>query len=152
MTGKGMTCMTGKAGKQFVDTNILVYAHDLSAVHKHVHARELLMSLWNSGNGCLSIQVLQEFYVTVTRKVKNPISPEKASRIIGDLGQWQVHVPGVADLLQAIEIQQRHKLSFWDALIICSARQSGCELIWTEDLNNSQDYEGVRACSPFNLL
>jgi len=144
--------MTGKAGKQFVDTNILVYAHDLSAANKHVIAREILLNLWNSRNGCLSIQVLQEFYVTVTRKVNKPISPEKASQIISDLGQWQVHVPGVPDILKAITFQQRLKLSFWDALIICSAKQSGCELIWTEDLNNSQDYEGVRACSPFNLL
>lgn len=151
MIGKGMSCMTGKTRKQFVDTNILVYAHDLSAAKKHILARELLLSLWNSGNGCLSIQVLQEFYVIVTRKVNNPISPEKAAQIINDLGQWQIHVPGIADILQAIKIQQRYKLSFWDALIICSAAQSGCELIWTEDLNSGQNYESVLACSPFEL-
>lgn len=144
--------MTTRIKKQFVDTNILVYAHDLTAADKHVLARELLLSLWNSGSGCLSIQVLQEFYVTVTRKVKQPISPEKCSQIISDLGQWQIHIPGVADILQAIEIQERNKLSFRDAMIICSAKQLDCELIWTEDLNNGQDYEGVQACSPFSLL
>ncbi|MEW6171612.1 MAG: PIN domain-containing protein [Bacillota bacterium] len=142
--------MTGEGGdRQFVDTNILVYAHDISAAEKHTIAKTLVSEIWRSGNGCLSVQVLQEFYVTVTQKVRKPLSPENASRIIADLSFWHVHAPDATDVLRGIEIQQRYKISFWDAMIIRSAKVLGGAIIWSEDLPPGQFYEDVRVVNPF---
>jgi predicted nucleic acid-binding protein len=137
---------------QFVDTNILVYAHDRSAGDKHVRAGDLLRDLWHSGAGCLSIQVLQEFYVNVTQKVPKPLAPAVASRLVADLGVWRVHRPGVEDILDAIRLQQRYQLSFWDAMIVASAVQLRCQSIWSEDLNPGQEYGGVHVVNPFKAL
>lgn len=135
--------------RQFVDTNILVYAHDKSAGAKHERAVALVTELWEAGNGCLSTQVLQEFYVTVTRKVARPLASETAAQIIADLGNWRVHAPGVQDVLGAIEIHRRFTVSFWDALILRSASQLGCLVVWSEDLNPGQVYDPVRVQNPF---
>ena len=134
---------------QFVDTNVLLYAHDHSAGQKHIRARELVRELWQSGEGCLSVQVLQEFYVNVTRKVANPLASEVAAQIIADLSVWQVHRPGVEDVLDAIRLQDRYQVSFWEAMIIASAFQLGCQTIWSEDLNPGKDYDQVKVLSPF---
>jgi predicted nucleic acid-binding protein len=134
---------------QFVDTNVLVYAHDRSAGAKHTRARALLAELWDSQAGCLSIQVLQEFYVNITRKVARPLDPMEARQIVADLGHWRVHLPTVTDVLDAITLQQRHGLSFWDAMIVTSAIRLGCAIVWSEDLNAGQDYAGARVVNPF---
>lgn len=134
---------------QFVDTNVLIYAHDLSAGEKHSRARDLLRELWQSGQGCLSVQVLQEFYVNVTQKVAKPLAPEEAGQIIADLAVWQVHRPGVEDILDAIGLLERHQISFWDAMIVASAIQMGCQTIWSEDLNPGQVYGQVVVRNPF---
>lgn len=134
---------------QFVDTNVLIYAHDISAGAKYARARELLGQLWDSAEGCLSIQVLQEFYVNVTRKVARPLTPEAAAQIIADLSVWQVHRPGVDDVLDAIGLQGRYQLSFWDAMVISSAIQLGCQTVWSEDLNPGQAYDQVTVLNPF---
>lgn len=135
--------------RQFVDTNVLVYAHDLSAGAKHERAKALVLELWDSGNGCLSVQVLQEFYVAVTQKVPRPLSPQVASRIISDLACWHIHTPSPEDVLEAIEIHLRYKVSFWDAMIVRSAQALGCEIVWTEDLHAGQLYGKVRIANPF---
>lgn len=137
------------ADRRFVDTNILVYAHDASAGDKHMVARELIANLWDSRTGCLSIQVLQEFFVTVTRKVARPLSAEVATQIITDLSHWSVHVPDTASILQGMEIHQRYNISFWDAMIIQSAAEMGCTVVLSEDLNTGQVYEGVQVVNPF---
>lgn len=134
---------------QFVDTNILVYAHDTSAGAKRDRAARLLEELWESRSGCLSVQVLQEFYVSITRKVANPLDSNTAAQIVADLSVWQVHAPVAADVLAAIEIQRRYGVSFWDAMILQSAVRLGCEIIWSEDLNGGQVYDGVRVIDPF---
>jgi predicted nucleic acid-binding protein len=134
---------------QFVDTNILIYAHDLSSGKKHASARKLLQELWQSGEGCLSIQVLQEFYVNVTQKVARPLASETAMQIIADLSVWQIHRPAVEDILDAIRLQDRYQTSFWDAMIIVSAAQLGCHTLWSEDLNPGQVYDQVTVLSPF---
>jgi predicted nucleic acid-binding protein len=134
---------------QFVDTNVLIYAHDVSAGHKHGRARELIHDLWHSGEGCLSVQVLQEFYVTVTRKVATPLSPNAAAQIVTDLALWEVHCPRAQDVLEAIHLQQRYRTSFWDAMILTSAIQLGCQILWSEDLNPGQVYERLTVQSPF---
>ena len=141
--------MSEPSNLQFVDTNILIYAHDRSAGDKHTRARDLIRALWQSGEGCLSIQVLQEFYVNVTQKVTKPLTPTVAAQIIADLSVWQIHRPGVEDILDAIRLQGRYQISFWDAMIVSSAIQLGCQTIWSEDLNPGQVYDSVTVTSPF---
>jgi predicted nucleic acid-binding protein len=144
-----MSFMSEPRDLQFVDTNILVYAHDLSAGEKHLRARDLICELWQSGDGCLSIQVLQEFYVTVTRKIALPLDRDTAARIVADLSVWQVHCPGTQDVLDAIQLQDRYQLSFWDAMMVSSAIQLGCRRIWSEDLNAGQAYDSAVVTNPF---
>lgn len=98
----------------------------------------------------MSIQVLQEYYVTVTRKVAAPLLPEQAKDIISHLARWRMHSPTVSDILEAINIQTRYEISFWDAMIIQSAIRLKCEKIWSEDLNAGQQYAGVTVANPFN--
>lgn len=141
--------MSAEAGRQFVDTNVLVYAHDTSAGDKHVQARQLLAELWSSGNGCLSIQVLQEFYVTITRKVSRPLEPETARQRVEDLGYWLIHSPTADDVVEAIRLHQSARLAFWDAMILTSASKLGCGTLWSEDLNASQTTAGVTIKNPF---
>lgn len=147
LPGPGMTCMSGN--RQFVDTNVLVYAHDVTAGDKHSRARALVEELWNAREGCLSVQVLQEFFVTTTRKIPKPLDAPAAARIIGDLAHWHVHAPTARDVLAAIEIHQRTGASFWDAMILRSAKELGCGTLHSEDLNPGQAYEGVRVRNPF---
>jgi len=137
------------SGLQFVDTNILVYAHDLSAGKKREIAAKPLEDLWYSRKGCLSIQVLQEFFVVVTSKTASPLPRSLAREIVEKYYVWPVHSPRVSDVLRAIDIQERHHISFWDALIVSSACDLGCEVIWSEDLRDGQVYEGVTVRNPF---
>ncbi|MCJ7723404.1 MAG: PIN domain-containing protein [Anaerolineales bacterium] len=141
--------MNDKPASQFVDSNVLVYAYDLSQGEKHEQSKTLLLSLWESGLGCLSIQVLQEFFVSVTRKSDSPLSPEQAALVIHDFSDWTVHRPGIKDVLSAIKLHQRYQISFWDAMILQSARQSGCGIVWSEDLSASEDYAGLKVINPF---
>ena len=140
--------MSAKESLQFVDTNILVYAYDSSSGEKHQFANTLLKRLWEHKSGCLSVQVLQELYVSLTRKVAHPVDLEPASQIIADLGTWPMHIPDGADVLGAIRIQQHYQLSFWEAMIIRSAAEMGCALVWSEDFSNGQVYEGVKVINP----
>jgi predicted nucleic acid-binding protein len=141
--------MNDEPARQFVDSNILVYAYDLAQGEKHTQAKALLLSLWESGLGCASIQVLQEFYVNVTRKSKFPLSTEQAAQVIQDFSDWSIHRPGIKDVVSAIGLHQRYEISFWDAMILQSARHSGCGILWSEDLSDSQDYGGVKVLNPF---
>jgi predicted nucleic acid-binding protein len=141
--------MSDERDLQFVDSNILVYAYDPTAGAKRELAKELVTGIWESRRGCLSIQVLQEFYVTITRKVPKPLTSEAAAEIVADLAAWRVHAPAVEDLSQAITIHRLYGISFWDAMIIRSAARSGCSRLWSEDLNSGQVYEGVRVLNPF---
>ena len=139
--------MSGK--RQFVDTNILVYAHDDSAGAKRDRARALVEQLWESRDGCLSVQVLQEFFVIVTRKIAEPLDAEAAKEIIADFSRWHVHVPAADDVLGAIGIHQLTGISFWDAMIVRSAAEMGCAGLYSEDLNAGQEYSGVLVENPF---
>lgn len=138
----------GTGERFFVDTNVLVYAYDLSAGYKHERAREMVEGLWRARAGCVSVQVLQEFFVNVTRKIPEPLSTTQAKRIASDLGHWRTHSPTARDVVEAIELHERLSLSFWDAMIVRSASSSGCSVLYTEDLNSGQLYDGVRVENP----
>lgn len=133
----------------FVDTNVLLYALDVSAGVKRSQAAGLIRSIWGQGNGCLSVQILQEFYVNATRKLPHPLSPDTTRRIVAALSRWQVHSPTAEDVLTAIELQQAAQLSFWDAMVLTSAGKLGCAVLYSEDLNPGQDIGGVRVINPF---
>ena len=141
--------MTGTDQNQFVDTNILIYAFDRSAGDKHLVANKLIRKLWKTRTGCLSIQVLQELYVNITQKVARPLSPETAAQLISDLSVWTVHRPGVDNVLEAIRLQTRYQISFWDAMVLASAQALSCQTLWSEDLNTGQIYGDVTVSSPF---
>ena len=135
--------------RRFVDTNILVYAYDTSAGGKQERASALLEQLWNTRDGCLSVQILQEFFVTVTRKIPKPLDAATAKEIIADLSRWYVHVPAAEDVLGAIGLHQRTGIAFWDAMMVRSAVGMGCGVIYSEDLNHGQLYDGTRVEDPF---
>jgi predicted nucleic acid-binding protein len=136
--------------REFVDTNILVYAHDASGGTKREVAANLLTRLWESGYGCLSIQVLQEFFVTVTLKVPHPLRPHEARAVVESFSRWAIHAPGPTDVLAAIDLQQAHRTGFWDAMVLNSAAEMGCHTLWSEDLQSGRVYDGVRVQNPFD--
>ncbi|MEA2694935.1 MAG: hypothetical protein QOJ16_4322, partial [Acidobacteriota bacterium] len=133
----------------FVDANILVYAEDRDAGSKHIIARDLVADLWRSGEGVLSVQVLQEFFVTVTRKMKRPLKPAEALAIVEQYLTWRL-VENTGDLLLAgIRLASTLKVSFWDALIVQAARVERCDRLWTEDLNHGQRIGDLTILNPF---
>ncbi len=138
LAGPARNSTSASEGLVFVDTNVLVYAYDTTAGEKRERARSRLDRLWSGAQGCLSVPVLQEFYVTVTRKVESPLERETAADLIRDLAYWRVHAPIAEDVLGAIGLQARHALSFWDAMILWSAQQLGCDVLWSEELTGQQ--------------
>jgi len=136
----------------FLDTNILVYAYDRSAGNKHSLAVQLMEGCWKNENGRLSIQVLQEFFVMVTRKIATPLDHQTAQQIVADLANWRLHAPEASDLLQAINLQQSYQLAFWDAMIMQSATSLGCKQLLSEDLNHGQTYGDVQVINPFKEM
>lgn len=133
----------------FVDTNILVYAHDRSAGLKHDQARGLVEELWGSGLGVLSTQVLQELCVNVRRRASHPLSLEDTRRVVNNYLSWEIVVNTPGSVVQALEIEARHKISFWDALIIQAAESAAVEVLYSEDLSDGQRYGSVRVVNPF---
>jgi len=135
--------------KIFVDTNILIYAHDLDAGIKHDVAASIIEELWENENGVISIQVLQEFYVNVTKKIPKPLSYSHARGIIENYISWHIETIKADDVLRASEIEERYQLSFWDSLIIASACRAKVIKVLTEDLNHGQTIEGILIENPF---
>jgi predicted nucleic acid-binding protein len=140
------------SGRSFVDTNVLVYAHDSSSGEKHDQARALLERLWQERAGALSTQVLQELYVSLRRKAARPLPPDEARAVIADYLRWEVVVNTGESILDAIALERRYQLSFWDALIVQAARACGAEVVYSEDLSPGQVYDSVRVISPFRSL
>jgi predicted nucleic acid-binding protein len=141
--------MNASPRRQFIDTNILVYAYDRTQEAKWRRASALLENLWASREAILSIQVLQEFFHIVTRKLPYPLTSPEARAIVADLSRLPHHRPGSADLLAAIDLREEARISFWDAMIVHSARRMGCSILWTEDLNDGQTYSNVLVRNPF---
>jgi predicted nucleic acid-binding protein len=132
---------------EFVDTNIFVYAHEGGAGSKHRKAVDLVTRLFEEQNGAISVQVLSEFYITATKKLG--MKSEEAEEVIADLGRWTIHRPGHDDVLRACGIHRRHKVSWWDALIINSAIELACDVLWSEDLATGQRYGTLTVRNPF---
>jgi len=133
---------------EFVDTNILVYAHDGSAGEKHSRSVELLSRLFEEQKGALSVQVLAEFYAVAIRKLG--MTAEEAEAVITDLGSWTIHRPGHADLIRGSRIHIRQKVAWWDSLIVNSAMELGCRVLWSEDFADGQRFGALAVRSPFS--
>jgi predicted nucleic acid-binding protein len=136
------------SGVVFVDTDILIYAHDADAGSKRVRAQSILRELWDSGAGRLSVQVLQEFYVNATRKLATPMAQVSAHEVVSSYGAW-VREPTTADtVIRAIDVAAMAQISFWDALIVASAEQAEAAQIYSEDLNAGQTIAGIKIVNP----
>jgi len=133
----------------FVDTNILVYAEDRDAKSKHERASDLIAQLWEDREGVVSIQVLQEFYVTVTRKLKKPMTSTRALEAVQEYLTWTVVEDSGRLLVAAITLQQRAQLSMWDALVVQAAIEAGCDRLYSEDLNAGQKFGSLTIVNPF---
>ena len=134
--------------KYFVDTNILMYAHDASTGAKHERAKDLISELWRDRSGVVSTQVLQELSVNLRRKAGRPLDAKATREIIADYLTWQVIVNGGDSILEALDLEARYRVSFWDALILHAAQASGAEVVYSEDLSDGQTYGLVRVVNP----
>ena len=133
--------------RSFFDTNILIYADDKAAPAKQRRAVALVAEHRRARTGVVSIQVLQEYFVTVTRKLR--VDAAIARRKVELLAEFQVAAPDVPDILAAIDLHRLHRLSFWDALVIRSAKQSGCTVLFSEDMQHTRDLDGLQIVNPF---
>lgn len=133
--------------RSFVDSNILLYAHDLDAGIKRVRAQEVLKELARDRSGVLSMQVLQEFYARATKKLAIPLSKEDARGVVADWKVWCIST-SVAEIERAFQIEDQAQISFWDALILAAAVKAGAGRILTEDLHHGQVIAGVRIENP----
>jgi len=134
--------------RYFVDTNILMYAHDASAGSKHERAKALVEELWRDRTGVVSTQVLQELSVNLRKKVRRPLDGKATRDIVADYLTWQVIVNSGESILEAIDLESRYQISFWDALVVQAAQASGAETLYSEDISDGQTYGSVRAINP----
>ena len=135
--------------KTFVDSNILVYAHDVDAGRKREIAASRLRQLWTDRDGVLSTQVLQEFYVNVTHKIAKPVPRREARDLLKSYAAWQVVGIDAADIQTATEIEERHRLGFWDALIVAAAAKASAEMLLSEDFSDGARIGDLRIENPF---
>lgn len=135
--------------RYFLDTNILMYAHDSATGEKHEKARALVEEMWETRSGVISTQVLQELAVNLRKKAKKPLDAKATRDIVSDYLAWQVVVNGADSILEALDLEARYKVSFWDALVIQAAQAAGAGTLYSEDLSNGQQYGAVRVKNPF---
>jgi len=133
--------------RSFFDTNVLIYADDKAAPAKQQRAIELLAEHRRARTGVLSLQVLQEYFVTVTRKLR--VDVVIARRKVELLAEFDVAAPEVGDILAAIDLHRLHGFSFWDALVVRAAKQAGCGVLYSEDMQGEREIDGVRIVNPF---
>jgi predicted nucleic acid-binding protein len=133
----------------FIDTNVLAYAHDPSEALKQPIAEALLIELWQRRSGALSTQVLREFYVVATRKFEPRMRRSTARQIVALYGEWTIVQEDASLILAASVLEERHQMSFWDALIVEAARRSGATRLATEDLQPGRRIAGVKIENPF---
>jgi predicted nucleic acid-binding protein len=134
----------------FVDSNILIYAHDADAGPKRDRAVKSLRELWESGSGRMSVQVLQEFYVNVTRKLATPVAISTAREVVSSYGAWVREPTTAGTVTRAIDIAALAQIQFWDALIVAAAEQADASRLYSEDLNPGQTIAGVKIVNPLS--
>ena len=135
--------------KVFVDSNVLIYAHNADAGEKRSLAAGLLRDLWAERRGCLSSQVLQEFYVNVTRKIRKPLTRAAAREVVRNYASWVEQAITPSTIVRASEIEELAQLSFWDSLIVAAAEAQRAREIASEDLQDGQLIAGIRVRNPF---
>jgi predicted nucleic acid-binding protein len=140
------------SGRSFVDTNVLLYAYDRESGEKHEQAKEIVRVLWETGEGIVSSQVLQEFYVNVTRKIPTPLPRPQARDVIRHYLVWEMVAIDGAMILEASSLEERFKLSFWDALIVVSAQRGGAALLLTEDFHHGRRFADLLIKNPFRQI
>jgi predicted nucleic acid-binding protein len=133
--------------RSFFDTKVLIYADDKAAPGKQRRALDLVAEHRRARAGVVSLQVLQEYFVTVTRKLR--VESSIARRKVELLAEFHVAAPDVADILAAIDLHRLHNFSFWDALVIRSAKQSGCTVLFSEDMQHTREIDGLQIVNPF---
>jgi predicted nucleic acid-binding protein len=136
--------------RYFVDTNILMYAHDASAGAKHERARALVEELWRDRTGVVSTQVLQELAVNLRRKTAKPLDAKATREVVADYLTWQVVVNHGESILEALDVEERYQISFWDALVVQAAQSAGARVLYSEDLSDGQHYGPTRVVNPFS--
>lgn len=135
------------SGRSFFDTNVLVYSDDADTPDKRERALEVLARCRLDGSGVLSTQVLQEYFVTATRKLG--VEPAIARRKVELLARFDLVPLGLTDILGAVDLHRLHGLSFWDALIVRAAQQAACSVLYTEDLQHGRRFDGLEIVDPF---
>ena len=135
--------------RSFFDTNILVYADDQGDPAKQRRAFELVAEHRRHGTGVVSMQILQEYFVTITRKLN--VDPQIARRKVELLAEFDVVSLDVDDMLAAIDLYRLHGFSFWDCLVLRAAKQSGCKILLSEDLQQGREVDGIRISNPFSI-
>ena len=134
--------------KYFVDTNILIYAHDRDTGVKHERARQLIEHLWTTQQGALSTQVLQELCVNLRRRVAHPLPSDEIAKLIEDYLSWEIVINTPQAIIAALAIEARYKISYWDALILHAAESCGATVLYSEDLSHGQRYGAVAVVNP----
>ncbi|MGB8011496.1 MAG: PIN domain-containing protein [Terriglobales bacterium] len=133
--------------RSFFDTNVLVYTDDKRAGKKQSRAIDLVAEHRHNGTGVVSLHVLQEYFVTVTRKLN--VDSSLARRKVEILSEFDVVAPELADILAAIDLHRLHGFSFWDALVVCAAKQAGCRVLLSEDFQEGREIDGIQVVNPF---
>ena len=136
------------SAKVFVDTNVLVYAHDIDAGYKQLKALEILLDLKQQRSVAVSMQVLQEFYSTVTRKLASRVPKDEARAIVEDFSYWCIATTS-EEIKRAFQIEDEARINFWDAMFVAAAIKSGATRILSEDLNPGQTIAGIQIENPF---
>lgn len=140
------------SNRTFVDTNVLVYAHDTHDPDKQREAASVLSSLWESDNGVLSTQVLQEFYNVATRKLNKPFSRSEARQIVATYSEWCTVDTDPLLIVSASKLEEEHTLAFWDALVIEAAIRAGATKLLSEDLQHGRSFGDLTIENPFRDL
>lgn len=133
--------------RSFFDTNVLIYADDKGAPAKQRRSLELIEEHRRARTGVVSLQVLQEYFVTATRKLQ--LDARIARRKVELLAEFDVAAPELADILAAIDLHRLHGFSFWDALIVRAALQAGCSVLFSEDMQGTREIDGLHIVNPF---
>ena len=135
----------------FLDTNILVYAHDAECLDKKSKSQEIIFESLRNGSGVISAQVLSEFFVTITLKVKQPMSSDQAKKELVLLSAIETVDIDATLVVQAVNIKERWQLSYWDSLILAAAERSGCRTVYSEDMSDGQTYGSLIVRNPFTV-